>query len=81
MSSAEARVVREEFARRRAGEIAGIGMSVGPAIVRLGTPEQKARFLPGMAGGEITWGECYTEPDSGSDLASLRTRAVPDWAE
>lgn len=81
MSAAEARVVHEEFARRRAGGIAGIGMSVGPAILRLGTAEQKAEFLPGMAGGEITWGECYSEPDSGSDLASLRTRAVQDGEE
>ena len=48
-----------------------------PTILRLGTEEQKAAFLPGMAAGEIMWAEGYTEPDSGSDLASLRTRAVP----
>ena len=71
-------VVREEFDRRRAGSFAGIGMMVGPAILRLGTPEQKRAFLPGMAAGEIMWGEGYTEPDSGSDLASLRTRAEQD---
>jgi alkylation response protein AidB-like acyl-CoA dehydrogenase len=71
-------VVRQEFGRRRAGSFAGIGMMVGPAILRLGTPEQKQAFLPGMAAGEIMWGEGYTEPDSGSDLASLRTRAEQD---
>ena len=81
MSAAEARIVSEEFARRRAGGLAGIGMAVAPAIFRLGTDEQKAAFLPGMAAGEIMWGECYTEPDSGSDLASLRTRAVRDGDE
>jgi alkylation response protein AidB-like acyl-CoA dehydrogenase len=73
--------VQEEFDRRRAGGFAGIGMQVGPAILRLGTEEQKAAFLPGMAAGEIMWAEGYTEPDSGSDLASLRTRAVPDGEE
>src|ERR1700722_17567940 len=71
MSADEARIVAEELGRRRAGAIAGIGMAVGPAILRLGSPEFKAAFLPGMAAGEIMWGECYTEPDSGSDLASL----------
>lgn len=78
MSPRQALIVRDEFDRRRAGVMAGIHRSVGPVIMRLGTPEQKARFLPGMAGGEIMWGECYTEPDAGSDLASLRTRAVRD---
>jgi alkylation response protein AidB-like acyl-CoA dehydrogenase len=81
MSSRQARIVQEEFDRRRAGGFAGIGMQVGPAILRLGTEEQKAAFLPGMAAGEIMWAEGYTEPDAGSDLASLRTRAVPDGDE
>jgi 3-oxocholest-4-en-26-oyl-CoA dehydrogenase alpha subunit len=71
-------VVQEEFARRRAGQLAGIGGAVGPAILRLGTPSQKRALLPGMAAGEIMWAEGYTEPDSGSDLASLRTRAERD---
>jgi 3-oxocholest-4-en-26-oyl-CoA dehydrogenase alpha subunit len=71
-------VIAEELARRRAGGLAGIGQSVGPAILRLGTDEQMATFLPGMAAGEIMWGEGYTEPESGSDLASLRTRAEID---
>jgi alkylation response protein AidB-like acyl-CoA dehydrogenase len=81
MSSRQAHVVREEFGRRRAGGLAGIGGSVGPCILRVGTDEQKKAFLPGMAAGEIMWGEGYTEPNSGSDLASLRTRAERDGDE
>ena len=63
------------------GGLAGIGMQVGPSILRLGTGEQKQAFLPGMAAGEIMWAEGYTEPNAGSDLASLRTRAVLDGDE
>ncbi len=81
MSRREGRVVHEELDRRRAGGFAGIGMQVGPTILRLGDDEQKAEFLPGMAAGEIMWAEGYTEPNSGSDLASLRTRAVLDGDE
>jgi alkylation response protein AidB-like acyl-CoA dehydrogenase len=81
MSARQARVVHEELARRRVGGFAGIGMMVGPAILRLGTEDQKDAFLPGMAAGEIMWAEGYTEPNAGSDLASLRTRAVQDGDE
>ena len=81
MSPRAVRVVREEFWRRRAGAIGGIGASVGPALHRLGTNEQKAAFLPGMAAGEILWAEGYTEPDAGSDLAALTTRAELDGDE
>jgi alkylation response protein AidB-like acyl-CoA dehydrogenase len=81
MSARGRQVVLEEFGRRRAGGIAGIGMSVGPAILRLGTPEQKVQFLPGMAAGEIFWAEGYTEPNAGSDLAALRTSAEQDGGD
>ncbi|MGK5555182.1 acyl-CoA dehydrogenase family protein [Actinomadura kijaniata] len=51
---------------------------VGMAIHLFGTPEQKERFLPGLARGDITANVLFSEPDVGSDLASLATRAEPD---
>ena len=57
--------------------IVGIGMA-GPTIIAHGTEEQKARYLPPMRRGDETWCQLYSEPGSGSDLASLSTRAVRD---
>lgn len=51
---------------------------VGPVIIAFGTPEQKERFLPRARNGEDYWCQGYSEPGSGSDLASLQTKAVRD---
>ena len=55
--------------------------SVGPTLMALGTAEQKERILPGILKGEVHFSIGYTEPSAGTDLASLKTRAVRDGDE
>src|SRR5262245_50766263 len=71
----ESRVVNEEVTRFAAPTGAfhiAIGM-VGPTLMAHGTPEQQERFLAPMRQGDHVWCQLFSEPDAGSDLASLRT--------
>jgi alkylation response protein AidB-like acyl-CoA dehydrogenase len=52
--------------------------TVGPALMEYGTDLQKEKFLPGIASGEIHFAIGYSEPDAGSDLATLKTKATPE---
>jgi hypothetical protein len=72
-------VLQEEMMRARVPTVNGIGaFLLGPTLLAHGTGEQKAEHLPRIARGEATWAQGFSEPGAGSDLASLRTRAVRD---
>jgi len=80
LSAAENQVLAAELRRINARPAhLGMGISmIGPALLEYGNDEQKAEHLPKIAHGEIWWCQGYSEPNAGSDLASLRTSAVED---
>ena len=73
-------ILQEELARARAPELVGrIGVNlVGPCLLAHGTEAQRQRWLPHIVNAEQLACQLFSEPDAGSDLASLRTRAEPD---
>nr|WP_314446924.1 acyl-CoA dehydrogenase family protein [uncultured Sphingomonas sp.] len=76
LSPVELKVLREEMKAIGArSPLSSFGISMlGPALLKYGTEEQKKRFLPEIARGEIRWCQGYSEPGAGSDLAGLQTR-------
>jgi alkylation response protein AidB-like acyl-CoA dehydrogenase len=80
LSSEQAKVLAQEMAALKLPPpLMGFGLEmIGPTLLNFGTEEQKRQHLPEITSGRIRWCQGYSEPDSGSDLASLQTRAVRD---
>ena len=79
MSVMEQFIFNTELADSRAPRVGGIATGfAGPTLIYHGTEEQKAKYLPEILEGDTIWCQGYSEPGSGSDLASLQTRAVRD---
>ena len=75
-SAVQKHLFEEECAMAGAPRIVPFGpVMVAPVIMAYGSPEQQKRFLPGIADGSVWWSQGYSEPGSGSDLASVRTKA------
>lgn len=75
-SAVQKHLFEEECALAGTPRIVPFGpVMVAPVIMAYGTPQQQQRFLPGIASGEVWWSQGYSEPGSGSDLASVKTRA------
>jgi len=75
-NSVQKHLFEEECALAGAPRVVPFGpVMVAPVIMTFGSPEQQARFLPGIGSGEVWWSQGYSEPGSGSDLASVKTKA------
>jgi alkylation response protein AidB-like acyl-CoA dehydrogenase len=83
LSAEEAKEFGYELVRRKLPPpLIGFGLTmIGPTLLRYGNEEQKKEHLPRICRGEIRWCQGYSEPGSGSDLASLQTRALRDGDE
>jgi alkylation response protein AidB-like acyl-CoA dehydrogenase len=83
VSAAHERVLNQELARLNLpAPLVGFGLQmIGPTLLQFGTDEQKREHLPKIVRGQIRWCQGYSEPNAGSDLASLATSAVLDGDE
>jgi alkylation response protein AidB-like acyl-CoA dehydrogenase len=82
LSFAQQIIYNEEIEHASVGRIIDNGENMlGPTLIQFGTEEQKRKYLPGILSCEHIWAQGYSEPGSGSDLASLRTQAVRDGDE
>ncbi len=82
LSQMEQFIFNAEMAEVNAPAVGGMGVSMmGPTLIVHGTEEQRQEHLPRILSGEVAWAQGYSEPGSGSDLASLQTRAVRDGDE
>ncbi len=78
-SALQRQVFENEFSRAGAPTVVPMGLIyVAPVIYTFGTPEQQARWLPDILHSRVFWAQGYSEPQAGSDLAALKTRAVRD---
>jgi len=77
LSADQAKILYSEMSKINArSPLMGMGTSmIGPTLLEYGTEEQKQRHIPKIARGEVQWCQGYSEPNAGSDLASLKTRA------
>ncbi len=82
LSPMEQFILRQEMAMEGAPTVGGSGVSLlGPTLIVHATEEQRKKYLPGILSGDVVFAQGYSEPGSGSDLASLQTRAVKDGDE
>ena len=79
LSASKMLIFIEEQERWGIGRAPDMGiLMIGPLLIKHGTPEQQAQYLPKILAGENVWCQGYSEPNAGSDLASLKTSAVSD---
>lgn len=71
-------IIQEELGYSGAPGWSGTFLVFAPLLIRFGTEQQKSRFLPAIRTGKMFWCEAYSEPEAGTDLASLKTLAIED---